>query len=106
METRRLAEQDLEHVASLYSRTFNEAPRNDGWTIAAARERLQRFMANPDALGIVATEGDAILGFAIGVYERWVNGEHFHLKEMCSAPERQLSRDRYHRVSRSVRPLT
>lgn len=89
METRPLREQDIDRVAALYCHVFNAAPWNDGWTITAAHERLARFMANPDSLGVLAVEEEKVLGFALGACERWVDGEHFHLKEMCTDPERQ-----------------
>ena len=89
METRPLSEQDVYQVAALYTRVFNEAPWNDGWTITSAQERLARLMANPDSLGILAAENDNVVGFALGTCERWVDSEHFHLKEMCTDPDRQ-----------------
>lgn len=84
-----MREQDVDRVAALYLRVFNEEPWNDGWTISAVQERLARFMANPDTLGVLAVEEDKALGFALGTCERWVDGEHFHLKEMCTDPARQ-----------------
>lgn len=89
MKIRRLVEEDLERSAALYTRVFNEAPWSDGWTIAVAHERLERFMAHSGSIGILALEGEEVLGFLLGCCERWVDGEHFHLKEMCVSAERR-----------------
>ena len=89
MHLRDFIPSDLGAVTSLYVRTFNQPPWADGWTEQVAGERLSRYMAHPDALGVVAFDGTELVGFALGTCERWVNGEQFHLKEMCTAPGRQ-----------------
>src|SRR4051812_719510 len=83
MEARQFRERDLQAVAKLYVNTFNSPPWNDGWTIEVAQERLSRYFRTPDSLGVVAIENSEVIAFALGVMERCINGEHFHLKEMC-----------------------
>jgi GNAT superfamily N-acetyltransferase len=79
----------LDQAADAYVRVFNSTPWNDGWTHAAARERLQRMMAHPNHLGIVACDAGLLLGFASGCRERWIRADDFHLKEMCVLRDRQ-----------------
>lgn len=89
MELRSLAASDLTDVARLYAETFNRPPWSDGWTEEAALERLSRYLDHPDVLGVVAVRDGRVCGFALGMVERWVDGEHFHLKEMCTDPSAQ-----------------
>jgi len=89
MEIRPLVVSDLPGVAGLYLETFNAPPWNDGWSESAALERLRRYHDMADSVGVVAIEGAKVVGFALGMAERWVGGEHFHLKEMCTSPDRQ-----------------
>lgn len=89
MELRPLGASDLGEAATLYAETFNRPPWSDGWTEGAALERLSRYVDHPDALGVVAVRDGRVCGFALGMVERWVEGEHFHLKEMCTDPSAQ-----------------
>ncbi|MEI9947597.1 MAG: GNAT family N-acetyltransferase [Pseudomonadota bacterium] len=80
---------DLEGAASLYQRTFNAEPWNEGWGIEAARERLKPILAAPNGLGVLACRDGTPIAFALGYLEQWVSGTHFQLKEMCTAPGQQ-----------------
>src|SRR5690348_805172 len=91
MEFRNISSDDLDALAEVYVKAFNAPPWNDGWTILAACERLSRFVITEGSYGVVAQEDGVVLGFALGRLERWIDGEHFHLKEMCVTPERQRS---------------
>ena len=79
----------IAQLAALFVRVFNAPPWDDGWSVEAAAERLGRLMAHPDFVGVSATDGSALVGFALGYTERWVRGSHFHLKEMCVDPAQQ-----------------
>lgn len=89
MDTRQLSPSDIAQVAELYVSVFNSQPWNDGWSLEAARERLSRLLNVQDSVGVVAVADSEVVGFALGYCERWVAGEHFHLKEMCVAPKYQ-----------------
>jgi len=80
---------DLDGGALLYQTTFNAEPWNEGWELDTARERLQAILAAPNGLGVIATSDDTPLAFALGYLEPWVLGQHFQLKEMCTAPDQQ-----------------
>jgi ribosomal protein S18 acetylase RimI-like enzyme len=80
---------DLPALSLLYVATFNLPPWSDGWTVDTAGERLGRLMSHADASGVVAEDEGQIVGFALGMYERFATGEQFYLREMCTAPSRQ-----------------
>jgi aminoglycoside 6'-N-acetyltransferase I len=77
----------LDEFCSLYLSVFNAPPWNDGWTHEVVAERLGAFARFPDFLAVAAFEGEVPVGLALGWPERWVNGWHFHLKEMLVANE-------------------
>jgi aminoglycoside 6'-N-acetyltransferase I len=75
--------------ADLYVSVFNAAPWNDGWSLEAVRERFSSFAEYPSFFGLGHVENALPHALAFGWLERWVNGWHFHLKEMCVAPQVQ-----------------
>ena len=75
--------------ADLYVSVFNAAPWNDGWSLEAVRERFHSFSEYPSFFGLGHVENAVPVALAFGWSERWVNGWHFHLKEMCVAPHVQ-----------------
>ena len=75
--------------ADLYVSVFNAAPWNDGWSLEAVRERFHSFSEYPSFFGLGHVENALPAALAFGWSERWVNGWHFHLKEMCVAPNAQ-----------------
>ena len=84
-----LNEDSILHFSDLYLSVFNAAPWNDGWSVAAVVERFQSFSKYPTFYGLGHTIEGTPNGLAFGWSERWTNGWHFHLKEMCVAPSVQ-----------------
>jgi ribosomal protein S18 acetylase RimI-like enzyme len=89
MRIHAVLESDLPELARLYVAVFNAPPWNDGWSVDAAHERIRRIATSPNAVGVLARDGDVLLSFALGILEPWTNCEHFHLKEMCTAIDQQ-----------------
>ena len=89
MLIRAVHESDLPELARLYVAVFNAPPWNDGWSIETAHERIRRIAAGPNAVGVLARDGDVPISFALGTLEQWTKGEHFHLREMCTAIDQQ-----------------
>ena len=87
--TRILSDQDLPGIARVYVDAFNAPPWSDGWSLDAAQERLRRILASPYSVGVLAEDAGVPVSFALGLMERWVRSEHFHLREMCTLPSRQ-----------------
>ena len=75
--------------SDLYISVFNAAPWNDGWSLEAVAERFHSFSEYPSFFGLGHVENALPDALAFGWGERWVNGWHFHLKEMCVAPHVQ-----------------
>ena len=75
--------------AELYVSVFNAAPWNDGWSLEAVRERFHSFSNYPSFFGLGYVANALPSGLAFGWSERWVDGWHYHLKEMCVAPHAQ-----------------
>ncbi|WP_148714173.1 GNAT family N-acetyltransferase [Chitinolyticbacter meiyuanensis] len=75
--------------APLYCTVFNAPPWCDGWSEAAARERLQHFAAFPRFVGLALHDGATPIALVFGWGERWIDHWSFHLKELCVAPQVQ-----------------
>lgn len=78
----------LDAAARLYLSVFNAPPWNDQWTLETAHRRLADTLNTPEALGLIALEGE-LMGFCIGYSEQWFDGKYFHLKELCVRTDRQ-----------------
>jgi aminoglycoside 6'-N-acetyltransferase I len=81
--------ENISTVVPLYCNVFNSEPWNDGWTEGVAFERLNTFVKYPTFLGVAVLDGSAVLGFALGWAERWVDDWQFHLYEMCVDSNKQ-----------------
>lgn len=55
------------------------------------KDRLEDSCNTPGSYGVVATLNNEVVGFAIGSLERWYDGKHFCLKEMCIKSSNQRS---------------
>lgn len=64
-------------------------PWNDGWSFEAARERLEAYLEARQFRGAIAFSEQAVVGLLVGQKERWVQGFHFFLQEMCVTPNQQ-----------------
>src|ERR1700744_6312735 len=80
---------DLAAITSVYVECFNAPPWHDGWSFAAAHERLSAYLETRQFRGAIALSEQTVVGLLIGQKERWVNGFHFFLQEMCVAPSQQ-----------------
>lgn len=82
---------DLDAITAAFVECFNGPPWNDGWSTAAASERLAGILEARQFRGAVALSDGKIVGLILGQRERWVDAYHFNLQEMCVLPERQRS---------------
>ncbi len=83
MEIGQLELSQLSSCGDLFIEAFKTPPWNEQWEIAAAIDRLTRAYETPGGYSVVAIEDGAILGFLIGVVERWYEGYHYQVKELC-----------------------
>jgi aminoglycoside 6'-N-acetyltransferase I len=91
MNVRPIEPGDIARCAELFAATFARAPWSEDWDVADATARLAEVYQTPGAYGVVAEDGAALVGFALGYAEQLSREQHFYLKEMAVAPERQHS---------------
>ena len=84
-----IEQSNILQFCDLYIAVFNAAPWHDGWTPEAVRERFESFACYPTFYGIAHFTNRKPDAIAFGWTERWINKWHFHLKEMCVAPDAQ-----------------
>lgn len=89
MNLRLFTGSDLEECTNVFVHVFNQAPWNDEWTTVKAFQYLNDFVNTPGFLGIVAEDGEEIIGFVFGVRKRWWSGDEFFVHELCVSTEKQ-----------------
>ncbi|MGL4337675.1 MAG: GNAT family N-acetyltransferase [Turicibacter sp.] len=78
-----LEEKHLNQLATLYVAAFNSEPWNDEWTTETAYKRLAQMLNCEGFDGLVAYQGDDMVGMILGNHEYYYNGMQFHVKEFC-----------------------
>jgi aminoglycoside 6'-N-acetyltransferase I len=89
MIIRKLTNDDLVELVSLYVNVFNSEPWNDKWTEDTAFIRLIDIMNNAGFIGLAYEEKGEIVGAVLGNREQYFNGIHFFVKEMFVRVEDQ-----------------
>lgn len=84
-----LAEDDLPSCAEVFRTTFREPPWNEDWPPETAHRRLAELLSTPNALGLCARDGSAVVGFVLGFVESFHPGDRYHLAEMAVLPAQQ-----------------
>ncbi len=78
---------DVDACVELYVTALNAVASREEWNLKAAEERLQGILESPVFAGWVATEGEQIVGMALGVYAYWVGGKGYELLEIFCEPK-------------------
>lgn len=89
MECRLFHDNDLQGCAETFVSVFNKAPWNDEWEMEKAKMYLQDFSRTPGFIGILAVEGEAVIGFLFGSRRKWWSGDEFFINEMCVKGKQQ-----------------
>jgi ribosomal protein S18 acetylase RimI-like enzyme len=89
LQIRNAVPDDLDALTELFVTCFNEPPWNDGWTLVAARERVEAMLSGLHFRGAIALADGLAIGMILGQKERWVDAFHFNLQEMCVRSDRQ-----------------
>ncbi len=83
MEMNLFTEKDLQKCIAAFMEVFNAEPWNDQWEPERAERYLMDFVRTPGFMGIVATEGEEVIGFLFGAKRAWWSGDEFFIYEMC-----------------------
>ena len=89
MEINYVEESDLLRCTDVFIEVFNREPWNDEWEPEKAKQYLLDFYHTPGFLGLVAQEGEAVIGFLFGVKRVWWSGDEFFIHEMCVKSNQQ-----------------
>lgn len=89
IKMRSVTRADLDELANMFVACFNAPPWNEGWPFCAARERLELHLDSRHAMGTLASWQGRSVGMLLGQRQRWVEGFHFELQELCVLPEHQ-----------------
>lgn len=89
MNFKTVTSDDLQKCTETFIEVFNAAPWNDEWTSLNAEKYLTDFSNTPGFKGILAVEGEEIMGFILGVHRTWWSGDEFYINEMCVVQKQQ-----------------
>ncbi|WKA51750.1 GNAT family N-acetyltransferase [Planococcus liqunii] len=89
MEINYVEESDLSLCTDVFIEVFNGEPWNDEWESEKAGRYLLDFYRMPGFLGLLATEGEELIGFLFGVRRVWWSGDEFFIHEMCVKSSQQ-----------------
>jgi ribosomal protein S18 acetylase RimI-like enzyme len=75
--------QNINQIADLFMRVFNEEPWNDAWTFENAYKRLLPMMDRPGFYGMECYENNELAGMILGNSEQYFDGISFQIIEFC-----------------------
>ncbi|MBQ8238565.1 MAG: GNAT family N-acetyltransferase [Oscillospiraceae bacterium] len=80
MMYRRMQESDIEKVIPFYIEYYNA--RGDEWTEESVRHRIWQVLGSPDSYCLMAEDGENVIGFAMGRFERFYDLTAYNLVEI------------------------
>lgn len=89
MEIKFVEESELLNCIAAFIEVFNREPWNDEWEPEKAKQYLLDFYHTPGFMGLVALEGEEVIGFLFGVKRVWWSGDEFFINEMCVTSSQQ-----------------
>lgn len=91
MQIRNIEKNDIDGLAKLLMEVYNEAPWNNEWTIESATEAVESLTAFPKFYGLLAIDGDDIVGAIMGNVRPYSKQRTYYIDELfvSSAHRRQ-----------------
>jgi len=86
---RQMQKEDIEKIIPLYIQYWNGT--GDEWTPEVVYRRVWQVLGSPDAYCLMAEEGTAAIGFAMGRFETFFDLTAYDLVEIVVASEYQGS---------------
>jgi ribosomal protein S18 acetylase RimI-like enzyme len=84
-----LESENLVECVDLFLGVFNQEPWNEKWAKSSVIRRFEDCQRTPGFYGLCWQEDSRIEAFAFGYFEQWDENQHFYLKEMCVATQKQ-----------------
>ncbi len=88
MTYRIMEEQDIKTVIPLYIDYWNNHD-GDQWTEEIVYKRIWQVLGSPDSYCLIAEDGDAVIGFAMGRFECFYDLTAYNLVEIIIAAKYQ-----------------
>jgi predicted N-acetyltransferase YhbS len=81
MEYNVLKVTDIEKVIPLYIEYYNEQEDSE-WTEGTVYKRIHQVVTREDSYGLILSDGNSIVGFAMGYFEQYDDGKAYDLVEI------------------------
>lgn len=88
MEYKIFSEQNIRDVIPLYIHYYNET-ENCEWTEVTAYKRIHQMFSTEDSFGLVVTDNNEVIGFALGYFQQYDDGITYNLTEIVISTEYQ-----------------
>lgn len=82
-----LRKEHIGDISEAYVEAFNSEPWNDKWTVESASNRISQMINCEGFDGLVAYEGEKLIGMILGNHEYYYDAMLFQIKEFCVAPQ-------------------
>ncbi|MCM3127554.1 GNAT family N-acetyltransferase [Paenibacillus provencensis] len=89
LELRLFDGNDILQCVDTFINVFNQDPWNDEWSTDTAYRYLIDFTNTPGFTGVVAVDGEEMIGFIFGTSKHWWSGKEFFINEMCVSVQKQ-----------------
>lgn len=84
MELRKLNENNIEDISTLFLEVFSKEPWNDKWESRdAVYIYIRQLVQNENSLALGFFQSDKLVGIALGYRFEWFSGAEFFIKELC-----------------------
>lgn len=80
---------DTPYVAPVMISAYREAPWNERWDFDRAKKRIDAIMQNYGSLGLVAYEGNEVVGAVLGFTDPYADEDFFYISELFVKAERK-----------------
>lgn len=89
MRIEKFQSKDTPHVAPIMMSAYKEAPWNEEWSLDRAKKRIDAIMQNYGSIGLVAYEGNEVVGAVLGFVDPYADEDFFYISELFVKAERK-----------------